>query len=69
MGDEYSEGETNLTAAARNSWNVGDAGNTITCTPWTVHSCYVSCKKIKKCSRCNCFTCVDDVFFVRSLVK
>ena len=60
MGDELGE-------AARNSWNVGDAGNTFTCTENTVSSCYVSCKKLNQCSRCNCFTCYDDAFFVKSL--
>ena len=56
----------------RHSWNVGDAGNLATCTNDTVPpmtSCYLSCQQIKKCSRCNCFTCVDDVYFVRKLFE
>ena len=52
----------------RKSWNVGDAGNTATCTTNTNGVCYESCKKLGKCSRCNCFTCIDDVFFIKSLI-
>ena len=50
------------------SWNVGDAGNTATCAPDTNSTCYDSCKKINKCSRCNCFTCIDDVAYVKTLI-
>lgn len=53
----------------RISWNVGDANHTFTCTRKTQPSCYKSCKKLKMCSRCNCFTCVDDVHFVKHLIN
>ena len=52
----------------RNSWNVGDANRTNTCTTTTDDVCYTSCKKLNMCSRCNCFTCVDDIAFVRTLI-
>lgn len=52
----------------RISWNVGDANSTSTCTSMTESACYKSCKKLKMCSRCNCFTCIDDVYFVKTLI-
>jgi polyhydroxybutyrate depolymerase len=52
----------------RNSWNVGDANRTNTCTRTTGDVCYTSCRNLNMCSRCNCFTCVDDIAFVRTLI-
>jgi len=52
------------------SWNVGDGGNTATCSPvTTVPTYYKSCRKLDKISKCNCFTCYDDVAFVRTLIS
>ena len=47
------------------SWNIGDSGNTNTCTDHTWAYCYKSCSKLNKCSKCSCFTCYDDVYFVK----
>ena len=51
------------------SWNLGDANRTNTCSPQTKTVCYKSCKKLNKCSVCNCVTCYDDVFFTKTLIK
>jgi len=51
------------------SWNIGDSGNTNTCTDHTWAKCYKSCSRLKKCSKCSCFTCYDDLFFVRQVMN
>ena len=52
------------------SWNTGpDTWTDVTCTTDTFSYCYKSCKKMGKCGRCNCFSCYDDIHFVRELIK
>lgn len=51
------------------SWNNGDAGLETTCEKKTTGYCYLSCERLNKCGRCNSFTCYDDVYFVRELLK
>lgn len=55
-------------------WNVGSAGaaGNMTCVLEGVgdaYGCYRSCRKLKKCGRCNWSTCYDDVLFVRKLLE
>lgn len=59
------------TVPPRYSWNFGDANHTNTCTSQSepASSCYNSCKKLNKCSRCNWATCTDDVAFVKTLIE
>lgn len=59
------------TVPPRYSWNFGDANHTNTCTTLSegAGSCYNSCKKLNKCSRCNWATCTDDVAFVKTLIE
>jgi len=52
------------------SWNVGDNGNNASCSPaGNMTNIYKSCRKTGEVSRCNAFTCVDDVYFVKILIK
>jgi len=51
------------------SWNIGDSGVTTTCTKNTWSYCYKSCGRLNACGRCNCFSCYDDVYFVRKLMN
>jgi len=52
------------------SWNLGDNGNLASCSIHTKDQTliYTSCIKTGEISRCNCLTCVDDVYFVRTLI-
>lgn len=55
-------------------WNVGSygPGNNATCVLEGVGSgygCYNSCRKLKKCGRCNWSTCYDDVLFVTKMIQ
>ena len=51
------------------SWNCGNAGDLVSCTSEANGDCYDSCNKIGKCSRCNSYTCVDDVHFTKLLLE
>ena len=52
------------------SWNIGPSTwDDVSCTDNTFSYCYKSCHKIGKCGRCSCFSCYDDVHFVKELVK
>lgn len=52
------------------SWNIGPiTWDNLTCSDQTWSYCYRSCSKINACGRCSCFTCYDDIHFVKELIK
>mmetsp|Transcript_59966 Transcript_59966/g.126961 ORF Transcript_59966/g.126961 Transcript_59966/m.126961 type:complete len:521 (-) Transcript_59966:41-1603(-) len=63
-------------------WNVGSGGDSNTCLTKddkargafrfvkpTEYSCYPSCQAKGECGRCNWSTCMDDVAFIKTLLK
>ena len=67
----YPHGEKDYsTGSGWSSWNIGPTTqHDDSCTEDTYGYCYRSCEKLDKCSRCSCFTCYDDIHFVKELIK
>jgi poly(3-hydroxybutyrate) depolymerase len=55
---------------AGTGWNVGTAGDDSTCDPKeTAGTCYLSCRRLGLCGKCNWNTCYDETLFARRVIE